>query len=241
MTGGSGKLQATVRLIVRTVIVIVLVVLVVMAIYLTAAATGTVWTARSDRTPGSGGTNTIFVLSNGFHSDIALPVKDGLAPHGLPVLASDLPGGLRDTRYLIVGWGSQTAYTSLLALSDLTAGIIVKALAFDRSVVHVLPSSGTPRGEGVYRLDLDDTQYERLIDFIAGTFEIKGNGQVELLHGVTQGFGDVFYRAIPRFSVFYGCNAWTGQALREAGVPVGYWTPFAQSIEWNMNRLPAPD
>ncbi|MEX3009125.1 TIGR02117 family protein [Hoeflea sp. TYP-13] len=237
MNDRARKIPAFVRAATKTVVLCVLAVLAILAIYLGAAVTGTVWTASPDENTASGGQITVYVLSNGFHSDIAIPVLNGRPPNGIPVSEADLPGGLQNTQYLVIGWGSQTAYTSLLALSDLTAGIVFKALLFDRSVMHVLPVAGTPYGDGIYRLELDDAQYRRLVRFIAETFKTNGAGNAELLTGITQGFGDVFYRARPRFSAFYGCNAWTGHALRAAGVPVGRWTPFAQSIEWNMTRL----
>lgn len=221
----------------RTVIWVCLTVVGLLVVYLAAAVIGTIWTTDGTAKAAAGESNTIYVLSNGFHSDIALPVEAGRPPSGVPVSPDDLPGGLADTRYLIIGWGSQTAYTSLLALSDLTARIAFKALLFDRSVMHVLPYSGELHGERVYRLDLDDAQYRRLVAFISRTFSTDENDKTDLLAGITQGFGDVFYRAEPRFSMFYGCNAWTGEALRRAGVPVGRWTPFAQSIEWNMSRI----
>jgi uncharacterized protein (TIGR02117 family) len=203
--------------------------------YLIAALAGTVWRTGGAEWGEGGETRTVYVLSNGFHSDIVLPVSE--APD-LPIASGDFDAGLSGARYLIVGWGSQTAYTSLLALSDLTPEIIVKALMFDRSVMHVQPWSGSiESGEGVYPVALDDSQYRRLVAFISATFSTGGEARAELLDGITQGYGDVFYRARPRFSMFYGCNAWTGEALRTAGVPFGIWTPFAQSIEWNMRRL----
>lgn len=232
----NGK-PTTVRRIVKAIIYSVVAVLGLLAAYLTAAVAGTLWTAPRAAVAASDRSNVIYVLSNGFHSDIALPVTDGQPPAGIPVRDVDFPYGLDQARYLIVGWGSQTAYTSLLALSDLTLGIIVRSLSFDDTVVHVLPIRGAPQGAGVYRVELDDAQYERLVRFIAAAFKTEPSGNVELISGVTQGFGDVFYRANGRFSPFYGCNAWTGHALRQAGVPVGIWTPFAQSIEWNMSRL----
>ncbi|MDA4847754.1 TIGR02117 family protein [Hoeflea poritis] len=223
--------------IVKAVIYSVVVLLGLIAAYLTAAVAGTLWTAPGAAVAATDRSNVVYVLSNGFHSDIALPVVNGQPPAGIPVRDADLPHGLAQAHYLIIGWGSQTAYTSLLALTDLTPGIVVRALAFDRTVVHVLPIPGAPYGDGVYRVELDDAQYERLVRFIADAFKTDPEGEAELIDGVTQGFGDVFYRANGRFSPFYGCNAWTGQALRKAGVPVGIWTPFAQSIEWNMSRL----
>ncbi|MCR9137210.1 MAG: TIGR02117 family protein [Alphaproteobacteria bacterium] len=237
MSTPNNAATAFFRKTIRTVFWVCLTVAGLVMVYLAAAVIGTVWTTNGTARAAAGGSNTIYVLSNGFHSDIALPVEAGRPPSGLPVSPDDLPGGLADTRYLIIGWGSQTAYTSLLALSDLTARIAFKALLFDRSVMHVLPYSGEFHGERVYRLDLDEVQYGRLVEFISRTFSTDANDNANLLMGITQGFGDVFYRAEPRFSLFYGCNAWTGQALRQAGVSIGRWTPFAQSIEWNMGRI----
>lgn len=205
--------------------------------YLVVALVGTLWTVSSDRAQAAAAaTRTVFVLSNGFHTDIALPLTGGEAPRGLPIAASDLVRGLSGVRYVAIGWGSEAAYTSLVSITDLSAGTIFRALAFDRSVVHVLPYYAEPFGEGVYRLELSEDQYRRLTDFIATTFLAGPDGAAEIIPGVSQGFGDVFYRGRPRFSAFYGCNAWTGEALRRAGAEVGIWTPFAQSIEWALSR-----
>lgn len=235
-----GQLPRTNRILLKAfkaLLLSVAAVFVALVLYAAAAVTGTVWSVDGTPGTGAGKTTTVYILSNGFHSDIAVPIADRRTLETLPVTGSELPGGLDGTQYLIIGWGSQTAYTSLLALSDLSAEIIVKALLFDRSVMHVLPVAGVPYGDGVYPLELDEKQYDRLLTFIANTFTVSDGGRAELLAGITQGFGDVFYRARPRFSAFYGCNAWTGHALREAGISFGRWTPFAQSIEWNMNRL----
>nr|WP_258570824.1 DUF2459 domain-containing protein [Flavimaribacter sediminis] len=204
--------------------------------YLVAAAIGTVWRTPPTETL-TAQTTTAYVLSNGFHSDIVLPIEGGKLPAGFPELQQDLDVLLENTDYLIIGWGSQTAYTSLLELSDLTAGIIAKALFFDRSVLHIQPYSGSLQGPGVYRLELESAQLDQLWSFVAQTFLVDSNAAPTLIPDVTHGYGDVFYRAEPRFSLFYGCNAWVGEALRSAGLSFGRWTPFAQSIEWNMKRL----
>ena len=231
---GLSKTGRYVRKLVRGATLAIGGVLALLLLYLVAAVAGTVWTAAPDSRQTDDDTTTIYVLSNGFHSDIVLPVD---AAAELPIAATDLPGRLAGTRYLILGWGSQTAYTSLLALTDMTIEIAAKALLFDRSVMHLLPYGGEMQGPGVYRLELGPDQLHKLVEFIDATFSVDADGRGELLPGITQGYGDVFYRARPRFSLFYGCNAWTGEALRHAGVPVGVWTPFAQSIEWNMERL----
>lgn len=206
-----------------------------LTLFIVASAVGTVWRAPGDPPNRPGVNRTVYVLSNGYHTDIAIPVADGRPPVGFPIKAGDLPRGLTGVEFIAIGWGSEAAYTSLVAITDLSFSTVVKALSFDRSVVHVLPFYGVPYGEGVYPVRLDERQYRRLVAFLAATFEIAGNGEPRLVSGVTQGYGDVFYHAEPRFSAFYGCNAWTGEALRTAGITVGIWTPFAQSVEWSLS------
>jgi uncharacterized protein (TIGR02117 family) len=182
------------------------------------------------------GTVRIYVLSNGFHSDIAIPYNDGRALARFGIDPSDFPVAPNGVRYWAIGWGSQTAYTSLLDISDLTAGIIVRALAFDVSVMHIQPLGEIAGGEGVYAIDLSRDQYSRLFAGIRRSF----GGAIRPIADITQGFGDRFYRADGRFSAINGCNVWTGRRLREAGVGVGVWPVFAQSLEFGLARVAAP-
>lgn len=206
-----------------------------LGLFVIASVVGSVWSVQGDPPNRPGVNRTVFVLSNGYHTDIAIPVAGGRPPDGFPIRAGDLPRGLTGVEFIAVGWGSRAAYTSLVAITDLSVATIVKALSFDRSVVHILPFYGVPYGEGVYPVQLDESQYRRLVAFLAATLETGGNGEPRLVSGVTQGYGDIFYHGQPRFSAFYGCNAWTGEALRTAGISVGIWTPFAQSLEWALS------
>ena len=175
----------------------------------------------------------IYVFSNGFHSDIVLPDRDGETLSRMGLAETDFPVDVQSVRYWAFGWGSRTAYTSLRRVSDLTPGIIARALAFDVTVMHVQPFGEITGGEGAYALDIAPADYDRLISGIRRSF---GKETVPIA-GITQGFGDRFYHAEGRFSPARGCNVWTGRRLREAGVGVGLWTVFAQSLEFGLDRL----
>jgi uncharacterized protein (TIGR02117 family) len=177
----------------------------------------------------------IYVFSNGFHSDIVLPDRDGETLSRLGLTAADFPVDARSVRYWAVGWGSRTAYTSLRRVVDLTPGIVARALAFDTSVMHVQPFGEITGGEGAYAFDMAPADYDRLIAGIRRSF----TDDTQPIVGITQGFGDRFYHARGRFSAVRGCNVWTGRRLREAGVGVGLWTVFAQSLEFGLARTAA--
>ena len=174
----------------------------------------------------------IAVISNGFHSDIALPA-DGATLEALGLDASHYPVERGVVSWWAVGWGSREAYTSLVDVADLSAGLIARAVAFDDTVMHVLPAGPLGRGEGVWYVDLPRERYDDLVADMASWFAAR-----EPVPGITQNFGDRFYEGRGRFTAWYGCNAWVGARLRAAGVPVGRWTPAAQSLAYALDRAP---
>lgn len=190
--------------------------------------TGATWLPRYDVADGVE-TQRIYILSNGFHSDIAVPV--GMAA-ALGVEVEDFAVETNAIRYLAIGWGSVTAYTSLRAMSDLTVGIVARAAAFDTTVVHILPTGDLSTRDGIYSIDLTDEQLAQLIDRLARDF-----ASTTPVPNLTQGFGDLFYRGHGRFSPWRTCNSWTGAHLRAIGVAVGFWTPSAWSLEYGLKRL----
>lgn len=201
------------------------------------AIVGTIWRSEDNLSKASDTSITIYAYSNGFHSDIIVPIDNDLTLKKLPIDPLDFDEGLIGAKYLVIGWGSLTAYTSLLEIKDMSPSIIAKSLFFDQSVLHIQPLSRQPKGPKVYPLQTSIENYVKLLDFIADTFERRNDSSSTLMAGVTHGYGDVFYRSTLKYNPFYSCNAWTGEALRIAGAPVGYWTPFAQSIEWSLNGL----
>lgn len=189
------------------------------------------------------GRHQIFVLSNGFHAAIAVPagvflmMPDGAAPveDVLGIDPADFPVKPTDVRYWLVGWGSETAYTSLREVRDLTMGIAARALAFDATVMHVQPlGSVTADRPGAFGFTLSEAQLSALVTSMSHSF-----ASAEPMPDVTQGFGDRFYPGRGRFSVVNSCNSWVGRKLRRAGIGIGLWTPLAQTLEFSLQRAEA--
>jgi len=201
--------------------------------------------ARSPPAGQDTGTHTIYVISNGFHSAIALPADVRVAVpaaagerrellEAFDLGADDFPVDSNLVHYWQFGWGSKTAYTSLRAVRDLTPAIAVRALALDVSVMHVQPLAALEAGPGIYQVDLSAAQLDALVATIASSF-----AQTTPIAEITQGFGDRFYPGRGRFSPIRSCNTWTGQRLRAAGLGMGTWTPIAATLEPNLARVQA--
>lgn len=213
----------------------IITIIALLVLYLSASVVGALWTSSPQVLSQNEPTYQIYVTTNGFHSDIIIPYDDDLVKM-LPIQAVDFPDHLINAKHLIIGWGAQTAYTSLLELTDMSPRILVKSLFFDQSVVHVQPFQRDLKESTLQEITLSRTQMENMISFINQTFAYNSNKSPILLEGVSHGHGDIFYRGEKRYHLLYSCNVWTGEALRHAGVVMGYWTPFAQSIEWGVSQ-----
>ena len=168
----------------------------------------------------------IFVQSNGVHTGIVVPkVAAGVDWRGA-FPASDLA----DPRYggwdhLVIGWGERNFYLGTPTWSDVRpATVLAAAIGSDATLVHVDHVPPPRLSDDERRIVLRPEEYRRLAGFIRATLMPGGRRY--------RGYDvyDAFYQARGRYSAFNTCNAWTGDALRHAGVRVGAWTPFPATV-----------
>lgn len=114
---------------------------------------------------------TVFVMTNGFHTDIVLPTV-GAGKDWRPLLAtSPITRQSLDAPWMAFGWGSQAAYTQLGTFADLSAGLMLKAIAFDRSVVHLQPLVAIRAGDGIRRFALSEDGYRALVAHVESSLQ----------------------------------------------------------------------
>ena len=96
--------------------------------------------------------------------------------------------------------------------------------------MHVYHERDPRPGEDKRPIILTSDQYRLLSAYILASFARDREGQTIPLIGRGYGEDDVFYEARGGYNLVQTCNQWTGSALRTAGVRVGLWTPFSQSV-----------
>lgn len=203
--------------------------------FLAALFLGLVPANVSFRQPTEGGV-LVYVRSNGIHTDIVMPRVNAEADWR-PFAD---PGNVRDPRWgeadhVSIGYGNRDFYLNTPTWADLTAGTTLRAMVGVGGPVLHVELVHRPRPETWQRpLRLSSDQYRRLAAFIRASFRRDADGAP--IH-VPGGYGDAdtFYEADGPTNLFYTCNAWTGDALRAAGVRMGLWTPFEQSIMWRLD------
>lgn len=179
---------------------------------------------------------TIAVISNGVHTDIAVPVKNEISDWSSFVPVSDTKQADSSFQYVSFGWGDKGFYIETPTWADLKASTAVKAMFWmSSSAMHVTWRKNLPvKSASCVRLKISREKYAVLCRYIRNTFDLKNNKPVYIV-APSYGKLDAFYEAKGTYNLFETCNVWTGNGLKEAGVRVAVWTPFEKSV---MRQLP---
>lgn len=200
-------------------------------LYLIAAWIGSSLSGTADRAgPVTDGV-PVWVETNGVHTGLIVTLANAHADFtafASPEHARAAPAG---ATHMLVGWGHAGVYRDTPHWRDLRSGDALSAiLGSDETLLHVTFMTEPQRASQWQRRVLISTPaYRQLARRVTSRFVPGGP------HMPAYGRDDVFYQARGRYSALNTCNVWTGDLLREAGVPMGRWTPFAGGV---MKWLP---
>jgi uncharacterized protein (TIGR02117 family) len=168
----------------------------------------------------------IAVDSNGVHTGLIVP----LIAAGVDWRDLIRPGDVADPRYadypmVEIGWGERAFYLETPTWADVKPStVFTAAIGSDRTLMHVDHLPVPTASDDTRIITLRPEEYRRLAAFIRAQFGPRG------WHRTGYSANDAFYAARGHYSAFRTCNAWTGDALRYAGVRIGAWTPFAVTV-----------
>ena len=168
----------------------------------------------------------IVVESNGIHTGIVMPkVAAGVDWRGVFPAADLAEPRFGGWDHVAVGWGEQGFYLGTPRWRDVRPGVVLLAvIGSDATLLHVehvpMPRASADERHVILRPE----EYRRLAAFIRAAIVPGGR------HYPGYAQYDVFYQARGRYTALHTCNAWTGDALRHAGVRVGAWTPFPATV-----------
>lgn len=180
---------------------------------------------------------TLWLMSNGVHTDLVLPVRHPLRDWGqfLP-WRPDQPNGLQHTDYVAIGWGDRGFYLETPTWAELKASTALKAISgTGQTLMHVTAING-PLHEDTHtrRLTVSPQQYQQLLGYIDQQFVLDQAGKPQAVMG-QYGLNDRFYAARGSYSLFQTCNSWVVTGLKVMGQPAPVWTPFDRPI---LSRYP---
>lgn len=180
---------------------------------------------------------SIFIESNGVHTDFVLPVKTVQYDWSSILPYSDFESAGPSFECVAIGWGDKGFFIGTPSWSDLKFSTAFNAaFGLGSTAMHVTYKRFQPKeSEKCRRLELSPVQYRVLIWYIRSSFRLKDKKIMLIDHpGYTD--HDRFYEANGTYSLFTTCNVWTGNGLRCIGVKTGSWTPLANGVLQNLER-----
>lgn len=174
---------------------------------------------------------TIYIKSNGVHTDLVLPIKTDLKDWSEKIKFENIKSKDSTHQYLAFGWGDKGFYLDTPEWSDLKFSTAFKA-AFNlgTSAMHTTFYKQIQETENCVKIEISKEQYQKLITFIESSFQYDSIGNPIFIQATTYGKNDSFYEAHRTYNLFYTCNTWANQALKKADLKAAFWTPADKGI-----------
>ncbi len=181
---------------------------------------------------------TIFVLSNGVHTDIVVPTVSEEIDWRESIDPGLFPTDVRQAPYLGIGWGDKGFYLETPTWAELKPSVAFRAAFLPSpTAMHVTYHLQTPQvDEKCHSIRISREQYRQLIDYIQHSFQ-RPNGAPLLIEGRGYGPTDNFYEAIGAYNMIKTCNMWVVGGLKKIGVRTAVWSPFDKAIFFQLRSL----
>ena len=174
---------------------------------------------------------TVFLHTNGVHTDIVLPIKTSQMDWSRQLPFANIPSRDSTMRYIAFGWGDKGFYLDTPTWADLTLRTAFRAAFWlGTAAMHTTYFHGLKPGPDTIPLQLSHAEYARLIAYIQASFRLDAAGRVQHIAGHSYGPDDAFYEAHRVYSFLYTCNTWTNDALKASGQRACLWTPSDDGI-----------
>lgn len=174
----------------------------------------------------------IYILTNGDHTDIIVPVKNSVKDWRKEIKYENTTSRDTTAQYIAIGWGDKGFYLNTPTWSQLKFSVAFKAaFGLSTSAMHTTFTKEVHEYSSCKRIMLSNQQYTRLVTYIDNSFKRTPNGDViNIITDAHYDQYDSFYEANYTYSMFYTCNTWANDALKACGQKACLWTPFDVGI-----------
>lgn len=172
----------------------------------------------------------VFLMSNGIHTDIVLPIKTDII-NWTEIVKPEHTISKNYTAYISFGWGDVEFYKNTPEWKDLSFYSAINSLFLKSpAALHVTFIEDISQKENVISLKVSRQQYRDLANYIQTSFEYDNMGNTQPIPNLHYNNSDVFYRSKGSLNLFNTCNTWVNSALKNSGLRACLWTPFADGI-----------
>jgi uncharacterized protein (TIGR02117 family) len=173
----------------------------------------------------------IYILTNGVHTDLVLPLKNEIKDWTAVVNPADTKSGAARARFVAFGWGDKGFYLNTPTWGDLKFSTAFNAMFYlSTTAMHVTFYENMNESKSCKKIRITKASYNKLIKYINKSFATDSAYRYKLIKGSSYGRNDAFYDANGTYSLFLTCNSWANNGLKEANLKACYWTAFDTPI-----------
>lgn len=180
----------------------------------------------------------MYLLSNGVHLDLVLPVRHPLQDWSALFPYRNTQAQNQSLDWIGIGWGDKGFYLNTPTWADLTFPVAFRAATgLSSSAIHATYMNAPRLGDSCRFLYATEAQYQTLIAYAKQALNLDASGNpIWIQTDANYGPNDAFYEAKGSYNAFRTCNTWTNKGLKQAGMPACAWTPMAGPI---LKKYPA--
>lgn len=187
-----------------------------------------------NKTAAANGQINIYLVQNGSHTDIVVPIHNDIINWENLILPEHFPAAITDAKYYSFGWGDLAFYRTTPYWEDLSIRTAFNALFLNTpSAIHIRRLEEIDAERSI-EITVDAAQYRKLSEYFLKHFEYNGNKNLTPLD-FHYSANDVFYGSKSSFHAFRTCNSWINSALKYSGLRSCLWTPFAWPLFWQYS------
>lgn len=174
----------------------------------------------------------VFIITNGTHTDLVLPVINEEKDWRQFVKYEDTKGKDSTFKYLAFGWGDKGFYLEIPTWADLTPRIAFRAaFGLGTTAMHTTFYKSMTESETCKSMFVSKEEYKALVKYISDSFQKTTDEKpIFIQTDAVYGNDDVFYEAIGSYSLIHTCNTWANNGLKAAQQKASLWTPFDTGI-----------
>lgn len=178
----------------------------------------------------------IYILTNGVHTDLVLPIRNRYKEWSALIPVGHNNNNDLQMNYIAFGWGDKNFYLETPLWADLKFSTAFNALFLpSTSAMHVTFYKQMSEKEYSKKIRISTEQYKNMVQYIEDSFQKNNEGEYILIKNLSYGSDDCFYEAKGIFNLFYTCNTWTNEGLKQSGLRASLWTPFESTILGHYN------
>jgi len=175
---------------------------------------------------------TIYIMTNGIHTDIVVPSKNSLQDRTREIKYSHTLAADSSYNYLAFGWGDKKFYLETPEFSDLKISTALRAISgLSQSAMHTTFYKTVVEDQHCKKLHISKAQYQQLVEYIFASFSKDQNGNfIHIKTSIHYDQTDAFYEAIGSYSILKTCNTWANSGLKASNQKACLWTIFDTPI-----------